>query len=303
MPRAWLSIAVIATALLGLACRDAPAPATAAATRDVVDDLGRRVTVPARAERVLSLAPSTTEFVFALGAGDRLVGRSDACDFPPAAAAVPSVGTLFPPSYERILATRPDLVLMIDGNADVRRRLTAHGLPVVVVQPKTLDGILDATGRLGRLLGREAAAEALVRALTARRDALVARVPAGRPRVLYEVWPDPLTSAGPATFLGDLLRVAGGRNVVPAEAGDWPRLSMERVVAADPEVVLTARADSRAAILAGDRAGWAAVTAARTGRVVAVPDPDLLVRAGPRAFDGLAWLASVLHPAAFEGAR
>ncbi len=302
MPRAWLAITALASALAALACRDAPAPAAPPSTRQVVDDLGRRVTVPARVERVLSLAPSTTEFVFALGAGDRLVGRSDACDFPAAAAAVPSVGTLFPPSYERILATRPDVVLMIDGNADVRRRLTGHGLPVIVVQPQTLDGILDAARRLGRLLDRQAAAEALVRDLTARRDAVTARVPAGRPRVLYEVWPDPLTSAGPATFLGDLLRVAGGRNVVTAEAGAWPRLSMERVVAADPEVVLTARADSRAAILVGERAGWSAVTAARTGRVVAVPDPDLLVRAGPRAFEGLAWLARVLHPAAFEGA-
>ncbi len=292
--RALVVAALIASAL---ACgRDAPPVPVGRAVRD---DLGRTVVVPVTVTRVLSLAPSNTELMFALGAGQRLVGRTDADDFPPEAAAVPSVGSLFPPDDERIVATRPDLVLMIDGNADLRQRLAERGLPVVVFQPRTLDGILDTARRLGSLLGREAAAEALVARLEAQRRAVLTRLPADRPRVFYEVWSSPLTAAGPATFVGDLVRTAGGRNALGADLGDWPRLDVETLLAADPDVLLLSRPGARAEVVAGQRPGYSVLRAVSAGRVIEVVDPDLLERAGPRAFEGLAWLAAALHPQAF----
>jgi iron complex transport system substrate-binding protein len=281
--------------LLILACTGPKAPAPGAQLR-VSDDLGRTVALPGPARRVLSLAPSNTELVFALGAGDRLVGRTDACDFPAGAAAIPSVGSLFPPDHERILATAPTLVLMIEGNVPLRTWLESHGLPVLVLQPRTLEGIYVSTERLGRALGAVPDATALVRTWRARAARIRARIPAGpAPTVFYEVWPDPLSSAGPGTYVGDLIRLAGGANVIDAALGDWPRLPTERLVLADPQVVLTPHRDTPAR--AHERPGWAGLRAVRAGRVHLLSEPALLARPGPRALDGLAWLVDTLHGA------
>lgn len=292
-----IRLLLVLVVLAGCRGGEAPAGATPGAgwPRIVGDDRGRAVRVPARPARVLSLAPSNTELVFALGAAGRLVGRTDACDDPPEAARVPSVGSLFPPDDERIVASRPDLVLMIDGVADLRQRLEARGLPVLVLQPRSVAGTFESIERLGVALGTEEAAAALVGRLRAELAAVRARLPAARPRVFYEVWPDPLTSAGPETFVADLIRQAGGENVVQG-AEDWPRYPDELLVASRPEVVVTAHAQTLEAIAAGQRPGWSALPAVRGGRVHLLPDKDLLERPGPRLVEGVRWLAGVLHP-------
>lgn len=285
------ALATLGLCWIALACTSPP-PAPPAGT-PLVDDLGRSVVVPARPARVLSLAPSNTEWVFALGAGDRLVGRTDACDAPPEAARVPSVGGLFPPELERILLTRPDLVLMIEGHADLRETLTARGIPVLVLQPATAAAAVADVRLLGQALGAPAKGEALASRLEAD---LAAIHPATPPRrVFYEVWHDPVTGAGPATFVGDLLRRAGGENVLRPEAGPWPVVPLETLVLARPEVIIAGSAASAAAIRGGERPGLSATPAARDGRVYHVPDPDWLARPGPRMVQGLAWLATTLQ--------
>lgn len=284
-----MRIALLVTLCLA-GCRNASAPPTPT-TVEVRDSLDRPVRLAALPTRILSLAPGNTEIVFALGAGDRLVGRTTACDHPAAAAAVPPVGNLFPPDFERILASRPDVALMIDGNLDVRRTLVARGVPVFVYQPRTLADAYRGIRAIGRLLGVEANASTLASGMRARIEAI--RLPAKRPRVFYEVWPEPLTTAGPRTFLSDVIQAAGGANIVTDPGADWPHFSLERLVVADPDVVVTAhRATERDA---ATRPGWSSLRAVRTQRVLRVPDPDLLARPGPRVVLGIEWLAARLR--------
>ncbi len=258
----------------------------------LTDDLGRSVAVPPSPRRVLSLAPSNTEWMFALGASDLLVGRTQACDFPVESAEIPSVGALFPPDLEGILRLRPDLVLMIDGLADLRATLTARGIPVLVLQPRDIEGIFSNIALLGRALGRPEAATKLAERLRAEL-ASVGPAP-GAPRVLVEVWPEPLTAVGPATFTDALLQRAGGHNVVPAGLGEWPQVSLETVVQQAPAVIIASSEESARAIRAGLRPGLSQTPAARSGRVVVPPNADWLVRPGPRFVAGVGWLAGAL---------
>ncbi|MCA9538918.1 MAG: ABC transporter substrate-binding protein [Myxococcales bacterium] len=283
---------LLALCLAGCARSPSEPPAPAPAALSVVDDAGRTVRLPAPARRVLSLSPSTTELVFAVGAGDLLVGRTVHCDHPPAAAAVPAVGSLFPPDYERILATRPDLVLMLDGSLDVRQRLEARGLTTFVLQPPTVEAVAKALRTVGALVGRSAPAEAAAKRF---KTALAAvHLPAGPgPRVYYEIASQPMVAAGPKGFVGDALRRAGARDALGIDA-EWPQVTAEQVIGADPEVIITTSAEARDAILRGDRPGFSAITAVRTRRVYAVPNADWLSRFGPRVVDGVTWLAKVL---------
>jgi iron complex transport system substrate-binding protein len=286
-PLALLALLML-LALVG--CRpQAPAPAG----QRLTDDLGRVVAVPLSPKRVLSLAPSNTEWMFALGAGDLLVGRTDACDFPTESARVPSVGSLFPPDLEGILRLQPDLVLMIEGLADLRATLSARGLPVLVLQPRDIEGIFGNIALLGQALGRPQEAQALATRLRTQLDALPPV--AGAPRVLFEIWPDPLTAVGPRTFTDALLRRAGGQNVVSGGLGDWPQISLETVVQQAPTVIIASSEESAQAIRAGQRPGLSKTPAALSGRVVVPPDADWLVRPGPRFVLGLEWLGTALR--------
>lgn len=278
-------------ALLAPGCRSrdaAPPQAPTATAVEIIDDAGRAVRLPAPARRIVSLAPSHTEIIFAIGAGDRLVGRTPACDFPPAALAVAPIGDLFPPAYERILGAAPDLVLMTEGSLDVRHRLEKQGLTVAVLHPRTLAEVAGAMRRIGVLAGVDA--EPVAARFEAALAAASRAVGPDAPRVFYEVGFEPLYGAGPASFVGDLIRRAGGRNAL--DEGEWPRLETEQLIAADPTVIVVGNARRRDAILADPPAGWATLRAVGDRRVIAVPDADLFVRPGPRVVDGLMWLAA-----------
>jgi iron complex transport system substrate-binding protein len=276
--------------LLLVGCSGASAPSEPARI-EVTDGLGRVVRLDTAPLRILSLAPGNTEIVFAIGAGDRLVGRTTACNFPAAVEKVPSVGNLFPPDFERILATRPDVALMIDGNLDVRRTLVGRGIPVFVYQPRTLNAAYAGIRNIGQLLGVSHSATALTDQM-ALRVAAVRKAPKP-PRVFYEVWPEPLTTAGPRTFISDVIRAAGGTNIVTDPNSDWPHYPLERLVVEDPDVVVTAHRSTEAS--AAKRPGWSSLRAVRTGRLLRVPNPDLLARPGPRVVDGVEWLAAQLR--------
>jgi iron complex transport system substrate-binding protein len=253
--------------------------------------------------RLVSLSPSLTEIIFALGREDWLVGVTDFCDYPPAARSKPRVGGTMTPNLERVLQLRPSLVLATaEGNP---RALVGHltrvGIPVFAVKPEGYAGILDATRELGRVLQAQAPASALVRG-TEEQAARILRAVAGRPRprVLYLVWSDPLVAAGPASFIHDLIQIAGGENVVRERTVPSPRVSLEEVVARAPEVILVAShldAMDRPSTI-GRGSLWQGVPAVRTNRVVPVPG-DTIHRFGPRVVEGLGHLARAIHPGAF----
>lgn len=251
--------------------------------------------------RVVSLAPSVTEIVYALGAGDRLVGVCGQCDFPPDVQRVTRVGGYVVPSVEAVLAVRPDLVVVVPspGNRESVRAIERAGVPVLVTQDRTLADLWQAMQAIAAALGLPAEGEKLVADVRRRLDEVHARVQAlPQRRVLIVVGHDPLVAVGGGTMQDELLTLAGGTNVA-ADAGTvWPTITLELVVARAPEVIV----DSAMGTEQAGRtlfSGLTTVPAVRADRVVALRG-DTLLRAGPRVPEAAAALAAVIHPEAFS---
>jgi iron complex transport system substrate-binding protein len=256
-------------------------------------------TVESRApQRIVSLTPALTEILFALGAGDRVVGVTQYCDFPPEAKTKPKVGGYVNPSVESVLALKPDLVLVSPGpgNRDSALAMRRAGLRLEIVPAETLEESLAAIELVAGFAGAEAAGRDLAAAVRARLDAVAARVArAPRVRTLFCIQTDPIIAAGRDTLPSQLLELAGGSNVV--EASRYPRLDVEAVAGARPELILQARMD-----LANDAPHteeafwkrWPSIPAVAHGRVVVLPD-DLTLRPGPRVADAAEELAAILR--------
>jgi iron complex transport system substrate-binding protein len=263
----------------------------------VTDDLGRTVTLNAPARRVVSLAPSITECLFAIGAGDQVVGVTDFCTAPEAARTKPRIGGMVNPSMEAIVNLQPDLVLVsMEGNLkEDMLRLTGLQIPVFVTNPRTLQGIRTSIAQLGRLLGRDTSAAEVVRRMQVREDSLRAVVSPSKVDVLLAVSIRPLMVAGKGTFLHELLEAAGARNLGALARGTYPTLSREMVLRYDPSVLLLLSdtgADS--VTLQTMFAEWPHLSAVREQRVYTL-NADLFSRPGPRAEEGLALLITLLH--------
>ena len=273
--------------------------ATAFAQISVSDDLGRRVTLAQPAARIVSLAPSVTECLFAIGAGPRVAGVTDFCNYPPEAAARKHVGGMINPSLEAIVALEPDLiVLSMEGNmrADFER-LTSLGAPVFVTNPRTLEGIYRSLEELGTLTGTADSARALVAELRSRERA-VRHAVEGKPpvRLLTIVSLAPLMCAGEHTFIDELLATAGGTNLARRASGTYPAYSREQVIADDPEaIIVMSDALPQGKTLVDVFPEWATLSAVRGHRVYRM-DGDVLSRPGPRAIDALETLFHHLHP-------
>ncbi len=253
----------------------------------------------AAATRIVSLSPSTTETLFVLGAGDRVVGRSRYCDWPAEVTKLPQIGGYVDPSYEAILALRPDFVTGARGpaGAAMSERLDARGIVTFLPRTESFAEIDAMILGVGERTGRSAQARATVDALD-KRVAAIEKAVAARPRVrvLLVFGLAPLSVAGPASFADEMIRRAGGTNAV-TEGGGYPTLGIERVLTIDPDVVVNAaiaeaHGNER---IARDTPGWSHVRAVKEGRVVGVTDESVL-RPGPRIADGLATLARALHP-------
>jgi len=268
----------------------------------ISDQAGRRIDLPKDPARIISLVPSVTEILFTIGAQDRLVGRTDFCDYPPEARRKPSVGGMLAPSLEAMVALRPDLVIATTaGNRfETFDQLERVKVPVFLVNPLTVTDVLDLLNRLGVLAGRPEAAGRAVASMRERIDAVGARV-AGRPRprVLYVVWPDPLIVPGHGALISELIAQAGGVSVTADGGEGYPRYSMEAALARNPEVIILASHGSERSPLV--RSTWerfSQVPAVAAGRLYSM-DGNLMHRYGPRMVDGLEQLARLIHPEAF----
>jgi cobalamin transport system substrate-binding protein len=296
----WRSLALVLAVAAGCAaaaCRghgNGPAQTPAGGVRD---GLGRVVAIPAPPRRIVTLAPSATDTIAALGLGDRLVGVSDFCQPPPEARDVRRVGGLLTPDLEVIRALKPDLLVGSTSGNDpgLAAQAGALGIPLFILNAETVEEVLDGIGGLGAALGEEAKAKTLVDGLRARLEAVDRRV-AGRPRprVLYMVWGDPLVVPGAKAFLTNAIRRAGGDSVTDDAPAAYPTYSIEAAIARSPEVILTSeynRADVEK--LKKDPA-WRSVPAVASGRVYVVGDG--LVRPGPAVVSGIEEMARRLHP-------
>jgi iron complex transport system substrate-binding protein len=251
------------------------------------------------ASRIVSLSPSTTETLVAIGAQDRLVGRSRYCDYPPSVKSLPEVGGYVDPNYEAILALTPDLVTGARGPSgpDLAGRLEARGIDTYFPVTESFDGIDAMVRGLGARTGHAVGADDVVRKMHDEEDAIaraVAKAPPVRALLLFGI--TPIVAAGPGGFPAEMLRRAGGINVVN-EGGAYPTLGLEKVLALDPDVIVDAawgEGEGAARIGAG-APGWHELRAVKQGRVISVRD-EVLLRPGPRIGDGLRLLARALHP-------
>lgn len=315
---------LILTLLIALLIGCAPAPQTApevdpaptevasteaateesAAALTFTDGLGREVTLAAPARRIVTLAPSLTEFVFAVGAGEQLAGREDLSDFPAEAADVASIGSTFGDlNTEAILALEPDLVLAAEVNTPEQvQELESLGLTVYYLSnPLTYDELYEQVNLFGQFTGHEEEAAALAESLAARVAAVTSAVAtaAEKPTVFYEIDgtdPSKPWTTGPGTFMDTMIAMAGGVNIGGVLSDAFAQISAEEIAAQDPNIILLGDTLYGVTIESvAERAGWAGLTAVKESRIFAFDD-NLATRPGPRLVDGLEELLKILHP-------
>jgi iron complex transport system substrate-binding protein len=298
--RQSISITVFILCLLSFACHEQSAPVIQGSTRVVKDDLERSVTLVREPKRLVSLAPAITEMLFALGLGERVVGVTTFCNYPPEAQARAKIGDTVRPSLERILALKPDVVLASRASQleAFARQLYEVSIPLYVVDARSILDVSRALRKLGDVLGAERNGEAVARVMERQVGEIEARV-SGRPvpKVLLVIQREPLMVPGTRTFLADLIQRAGGRLIGPEDAREGVTFSLESVVAEQPQfIVMPGDSGSRSHRL--HPFVWPKLenTPAIENQQIYTIDADLIMRPGPRLVDGLAQLAQILHP-------
>lgn len=268
----------------------------------IEDDLERVVSFPARPERVVSIGPSTTEMLYAIGVADRLVGVDRFSDFPAGASGIEKVGGIVDPSIERIMALKPDVVFLPGFASGPVDRLTALGLRAVVLGPQDIEQVYGSLRLLGWIMdAREEATEVVadMQAGIARVARVVADVPIEEQTVVfYELGHEPLYTAGPGSFVHEAIALAGGVNAAADVPTAWSSFSVESLLLRDPDAILVTVEESRDAIVEGRRARWRSLRAVREGRVHLI-DGDAMNRPGPRLTDAVESLARLLYPDLF----
>jgi iron complex transport system substrate-binding protein len=275
---------------------------------EIVDSLGRKVTVARLPERIVSLAPSNTEILFAVGAGRQVIGRTTFDNYPPEARSLATIGGMTPKSInlEAVVALRPDLVLATGGVQEpIIASLERLKLVVVALDATDFAGVAGNIRLVGRLTGNTALAERVAAGFVDRVAAVGHRVASRqspRPKVFYMLWDDPLMTAGPGTFIGQMIEAAGGSNVFGDVTTRFPRPSEEEVLTRAPEIILSTYGDMNAGRPDNEarrkrirsRAGWAQIPAVRDNRI-AFLNEDLVTRPGPRLVEGLEAVAEALE--------
>jgi iron complex transport system substrate-binding protein len=300
--------------LVASACAAATAPVpsqTATATASapaaaypvtVTDFQNRSVTVPKRPERIVSIGPSITEFLFALGAGARVVGVDDFSDEPAAATHLEKVGGV-KVNLEKVVSLQPDLVLSVKFSDGTIEKLAGAGLLVLVVDPQSAGDVARTAILLGRAVGSDG--DRVARDIQKRVDDVRSKTAsaATKPRVYHEIDasdPTKIFTVGPGSYIHDLIEIAGGQNIAARAASAYPQLSAEEILRSDPEIIVLAAADYAAKPdQVAARSGWSQVSAVKNKRIVTIA-PNLINRPGPRVGEAAEAYARLVHPELFR---
>ena len=301
MPEAKVKImavvVLVAIISVGIWVATKPNEQTSQPLMTITDDLGRKVTISGIPERIVSIAPTNTEILFALGLGDKILGVTTYCDYPPEAMQKEKVGDFSTINMEKVVALNPDLVLATGGEQEgFVEQLEGLGITVVALDPDNLDGVLHNIALVGDITRVRDAANILTENLKQRIEDITSIVKnvSSKPKVFYVVWDEPLMTAGQGTFPDALITLAGGTNLGAAASGRWPTYSLEMLVAQDPEVIVLA-AHGISAERMESLSVWNNLTAVQNGRVYTL-DPNVASRAGPRIVDALENMATYIHP-------
>jgi len=295
-----ISVVVLCSVLaLSISCRSGvgSAKASPGATHVVTDDLGRSITVSVEIKRVVSLAPSVTESVFAVGAGDKLVGDTTYCDFPEQAKSIAKVGDTMSPNMETIVALKPDLVLVSTASQieAFTKTLEQNGIAVYVMNPTSLEGVMTDLGKLGEMLGTPEKAGVLVLEMRRRMNNVNANlVGAEKTIVFIQISKEPLFTIGRDAFLNNVILGAGGLSVTSGVDTAFPKLSKETASALNPEVIILSDSEDNRE----PNEAFKNSPAVKNGRVYKI-NADIISRPGPRLVDALEEIARDLHPERF----
>jgi iron complex transport system substrate-binding protein len=282
-------------------------PPLSAETVERLDAMGREVMLNLPLGRLVSRAPSVTEILFAIGAADLVIGVSKHCDFPIAAKLKPKMGDFNSPDMEKVIAAAPDAVLFTEyARSEVLESLESAGIPAFVLPAGSVKEILSTIRTLGEMTGRAEPADRLAASIEGELEKIGAGIgeiaEESRPRVYVEVdGPKVLYAVGPGSFMDDLIRLAGGRNVFAHKSAPYFPVDSGEVIAADPEVILVDYPFQYKVGLT-KRAGWEAIDAVRRGKVFDGTDFDIILfnRPGPRIIHSLREIAAILHPGVFH---
>lgn len=274
----------------------------------LVDDHGYVLNLTSYPKKIVSLAPSNTEILFAVGAGDKVVAVTDYCNYPYnftawiEAGNMSSVGGYWSPSIESIVSLDSDLIIASSGSAAAVDNLRNMGLNVLMLDPKSINDVLQDIILVGRATGQDVEAGMLVGTMRLRMDRVISKVSDAtfRPKVYFEIWFDPLMSAGPDTWISELISFAGGQNIFENATSDWPIVSSEAVIQQNPDIIIFPHMhgafrfwgsfdDVRA------RTGWGVISAVQDDQMYVV-NSDIIARAGPRLADALEVLIEIIHP-------
>ena len=279
--------------LITSACNETRVEPEVPVFRTVTDDLGRSVKLPVRVGRVVSLAPSVTEMIFAAGAGDRLVGVTTYCNFPEAAKGIEKIGDTQTPNIERIIALKPDVAFVSTASQleAFMGTLEQQNIAVYVTDPKGIDGVAENLSTLGRLFGIETTADRLAGELKQRATAVDEQVKAGpRPKVFVQISNEPLFTIGKDAFVTALVERAGGESVSRQVPTAFPKLSKETASAMSPEVIILSDSEDNRE----PNEVFRNSPAMKNGRVYRI-NADIISRPGPRLVDALEQIAGFLH--------
>ncbi len=266
----------------------------------IQDHAGRDVELPANIQRVVSLAPSITEIVFAIDCQQLLVGVTEYSDYPPEAQNLSSVGSYVYLDLEKIVSLRPDLCLAVkDGNpVAIIRRLEEMGIAVYAVNPRDLDSVMAAVSGIGKVLGAQQRARQVVSEMQNRMDKVQEKVDgiSQRPGVFFQIGVDPIVSAGADTFIHELIGLAGGRNLAGGQTG-YPRYSVEDVLALAPDIIIVTSMNRQQVFdkVVRQWRQWKDLPAVANDRIYLV-DSDVYDRPSPRLIKGLEELLGLIHP-------
>jgi iron complex transport system substrate-binding protein len=262
------------------------------------------IVTPSRTHRIVSLAPSVTETLFAIGIGQEVVGVSQYCDYPPQARRLPKIGSFLTPNVEAIIALRPTVVIGLGTSSDLReiRALQAMGIATLMVKDNSVAAIERSIQNIGETVGETEAARSLVSTVRGRIQAIEDDLASVRPRrVLMVVGHQPLVAVGPGTYLDELLTLAHGRNIAAYSTQSWPRLSLEYIIAMQPVVILDGQMGTDPNAPVQFWARYPSIPAVREHQIFGYPD-DPTLHPGPRMPQTLELLARIIHPEAFSQA-
>ncbi len=299
--KAWLIVAVLVSSLIGFFGGYAVGGMVKKATFTVVDDYGRTVNLRGVPQRIVSVSPSTTEILFAVGAGSKVVGVDNYSDYPAQAKSLPQVGS-YTLNSEVIMSLKPDLIVC--GDMVPRAQLDTlerQGVPYFIFATRTIEGMLNDLTLAGGLTGHVLDAQNVVASLQARINAVTNKTLAGgveKPRTYLEYYP--YYTFGPGSYGDDMIRLAGGANIAANASSEYPQLTSEFIVAQNPQVIVYTvglNAQTTAGEIA-NRTAWNLTYAVSHGRIYSMDD-NIVSRYGPRLVDGLEQLAAIIHPELF----